>query len=176
MRTLTNPYPAEWQDLSDFTYLSALRLVRPVNRVRDRIGTNNNYILDRDFDVAISIDGERRVITAPRGLVTDLTSVPEPFRIFIGRVGPWLEAAIVHDWLYVAWQVVDASASARNRLFADRVMLLAMRAAEVGVVRRWAIYLALRAFGTRGFERREEPVFADLKDPAMETPMVIPVS
>ena len=36
------------------------------------------------------------------------------------RVGPHLEASIVHDWLYVAWQLEEGTEATEEwRLFAD---------------------------------------------------------
>ncbi len=174
MRPIANPYPDTWTDLSDFEYRSALSLIRPVNTVQDRMGEDGNYILNRDFDVCLSIDGQGHSITAPRGLITDLTSVPPLFRSIIGRVGPWLEAAILHDWLYRAWQVIPGKVpTERDRAFADRAMLIAMEAARVGWPRRYVIYLAVRLFGGRAFRRRET-VFAELERRAFATPLVIP--
>ncbi len=90
MRPVADPYPEAWKELSDFEYKSALSLIRPVNTVRDRMGEDGDYILNRDFDVCLSNDGQGHSITAPPGLVTDLTSVPPLFRSVIGRVGPRL--------------------------------------------------------------------------------------
>lgn len=169
-----NPYPDEWWELSEFEYLSALSLIRPLNAVQDRLGDDGDYILQHDFACSVSIDGDPTGLLAPRGMVTDLTSVPPVFRIFVGRVGPWLEAAILHDWLYVAWRHVPGrGVRARDRLFADRVMLLAMERARVPAWRRLAIYGALRLFGGRAY-RRGDMRFADLGDGSLETAMVIP--
>ena len=174
---MMNPYPDEWRVLGGFSYLAALSLIRPLNTVRNRLGEDGDYILQHDFDCCVTVDGEARVLTAPRGLITDLTSVPVLFRIFVGRVGPWLEAAILHDYLYVAWQLVPGrGVRARDRLFADRVMLLAMEAAGVGWVRRHMIYGALRLFGSRAYARMAANSFADLEDPALERPLVIPTT
>ena len=73
----------------------------------ERLGEDGDYILQHPFEADYEIDGDEwRRLTVPRGLITDLTSVPRPLRVFVGRVGPWLEAAIIHDYLYVAWQDV----------------------------------------------------------------------
>ena len=175
MRAFANPYPADWETLDGFEYRSALSLIRPLGTVLDRLGEDGDYVLDRDFDATIRVDGEEIGLTAPRGLITDLTSVPWLFRFFVGRVGPWLEAAILHDYLYVAWELVpDKEPTERDRLFADRVMLLAMEAARVGSLRRNLIYGALRLFGGRAFRRRSDRLFADLGEGAFRTPMVLP--
>ncbi len=173
-----NPYPEEWTDLRCFEYLSALSLIRPVSNLIDRLGDDGDYILQHDFDCAVTIDGDRRVLTAPRGLVTDLTSVPPIFRLVVGRVGPWLEAAIIHDYLYVAWALIEGhGVRPRDRLFADRVMLLAMEAAAVRPWRRYVIYWGVRLFGGRAYRRApRETAFADLGDSRLETPMVVPAA
>lgn len=177
MGLVTNPYPGEWVDLSAFEYLSALSLIRPLGSVTKRLGEDADYVLARDFDVRLRVDGVEIVLSAPRALVTDLTSVPWAFRWIVGRVGPWLEAAVLHDYLYVAWQLVPGKApTPRDRLFADRVMLLAMEAAEVGPLRRRLIYAATRAFGRAAFERRRDRIFADLDAPAYDTPLVLPAT
>lgn len=169
-----NPYPDAWRDLSSFEYLSALSLIRPLNTVQDRLGEDGDYILQHDFACAVSVDGDPTGLIAPRGMVTDLASVPLVFRVFVGRVGPWLEAAILHDWLYVAWRLVPGrGARARDRLFADRVMLLAMKRARVSAWRRLAIYGSLRLFGGVAY-RRSAPRFMELDHSALETAMVIP--
>jgi len=171
-----DPYPADWHRVSDFEYLSPLSLIRPVANLIDRLGEDGDYVLQHDFDCAVRVDGRRHVMTAPRGLVTDLTSVPPGLRGLVGRVGPWLEAAIIHDYLYVAWSFLPGRApQERDRLFADEVMRLAMEAARVRARRRWAIYLGLRALGARAYARADpDRAFADLGDHALQTPLVVP--
>lgn len=169
-----NPYPDEWTMLTGFEYLSAMSLIRPLNTVRDRMGADGDYALHHDFACCVDVDGEALGLTAPRGMVTDLTSVPGPLRPFVGRVGPWLEAAVLHDWLYVAWRLVPGrGARPRDRLFADRVMLLAMKRAQVSRWRRWTIYAAVRLFGGPSY-RSGDIRFVDLGERAMSTALLIP--
>ena len=40
------------------------------------------------------------MITAPKGCVTDLASIPRPCWILLPPDGPWVKAAIIHDYLY----------------------------------------------------------------------------
>lgn len=163
-----NPYPDRWQALTGFRYLTALSLIRPLNTVQTRLGEDGEYILQHDFIVELLVDGERLGITVPRGLITDLTSVPRLFRWFVGRVGPWLEAAIVHDYLYIAWQDVPGKTPLdRDRRFADRVMLIGMAAARVDFLTRWGIFLFLRVFGGFSYARRDARRYVDLDDPAL---------
>ncbi len=165
----TDPYPDAWHAITGFAYRSALSLVRPLNTVQSRLGEDADYILQRDFLVDYQIDGiETRRVVVPRGLITDLTSVPRLFRVFVGRVGPWLEAAILHDYLYIAWQDVPGrGVRPRDRLFADRMMLRAMEAAGVSAVQRWAIYAAVRVFGAAAYARRDDRRYADLDSPTL---------
>ena len=83
------------------------------------------------------------------GMFTDLSSVPRIARGIVGRVGPHLEASIVHDWLYVAWQVEEIKPTDEMRQFADDVFRAGMQKAKVGALKRWAIYQAVR-LGGRG--------------------------
>ena len=58
----------------------------------------------------------------------------------VGRVGRHLEASIVHDWLYVAWQVTGVMPQRHMWRFANDVMYSAMRKAgvskpQIGVVK-----------------------------------------
>lgn len=161
-----NPYPEDWEEITAFAYRSALSLMRPLNVVRSRLGEDASYVLQHDFVVDYALDGrETRRIVVPRGMLTDLTSVPRLLRAFVGRVGPWLEAAILHDYLYIAWQDVPGRGPRScDRLFADRMMLTAMEAAAVGPVERRAIYLAVRIFGADAFRRRNEDRYVDIAD------------
>ncbi|MBM9596437.1 DUF1353 domain-containing protein [Roseitranquillus sediminis] len=166
----TNPYPDRWARITHFAYRSALSLIRPLNTVQTRLGEDGDYILQRDFLVDYAVDGdEPRQIVVPRGMITDLTSVPVPFRVLVGRVGPWLEAAILHDYLYVAWQDIPGrGVRASDRLFADRLMLVAMEEAGVDVFRRRAIYHAIRLFGANAYARPNPDRYAELDDPGLE--------
>ena len=164
-----NPYPDGWKTLSDFEFLSALSLIRPLNTVQERLGEDGDYILQHDLLAKLDIDGESLGIQVPRGLITDLTSVPWFGRIFVSRVGPWLEAAMVHDYLYIAWQdVPDRRPREADRRFADEVFLLAMEHSEVSWWRRMLIYTMVRWFGGGPFRRRRSERYADLDDPALK--------
>lgn len=157
------PYPPGWTDLSDVQFDTDLVLVRLKDTVRMREAEDADYVVGADYTVRLTVDGVGWGIAVPRGLITDLTSVPAPLRIIASRVGPWLEAAIVHDYLYIAWQDVPGlRPRARDRAFADLVMLRAMEAAHVGVVKRRLIYFAVRAFGGRAFRRQSDERYVTL--------------
>jgi hypothetical protein len=81
----------------------------------------------------------------------------------VSQVGPHLEASIVHDFLYVAWQdVAGRGARARDREFADKVMRAGMEAAEVGTGQTWTIYQAVRLFGGSAFTETDQQRYIDL--------------
>ena len=161
-----NPYPDAPTKITDFRYDTALVLLRLRDAPRMRNGEDADYIVGRAYKISWQdAAGIWHPLTTPPGLLTDLTSVPRLFRFLVGRVGPWLEAAIVHDYLYIAWQDIgDRGAREADRRFADNLMLAAMIAARVGLLRRWAIFAALRVFGAAGYRRRSSQRFVDVTD------------
>ena len=158
-----DPYPPPGTPIAGFRYLSALWLMRPRDAVKLRTGEDADYIVARDFLVEWRPEGsEWRAIVVPAGLITDLTSVPRPFRWIVDRVGPWLEAAILHDYLYIAWQDVPGRRPTRaDRRFADDMMLAAMREAGVGQWTAGAIWLAVSLLGGRTFAEPNAERYAD---------------
>lgn len=159
------PYPPKWTEMSEVQFDTDLVLVRLKDTVRTREGEDADYVVGADYTIRLHVDGTVWGITVPRGLITDLTSVPAPLRVIASRVGPWLEAAIVHDFLYIAWQDVPGLRPRdRDRAFADLVMLRAMEAAHVGYVKRQLIYAAVRAFGGGAFRRKSDDRYVDLPD------------
>ncbi len=162
-----NPYPDAPTPIAAFRYDSALVLVRLKDAVKMRSGEDADYLLGRPF--AVSWQDQAGIWTpliVPQGLITDLTSVPRLFRFLVGRVGPWLEAAIVHDYLYIAWQDVPGRGAAeQDRRFADQIMRAAMQAAKVGPLRVWAIFTAVRIFGGSGYRKGAADRFIDMCDP-----------
>ena len=142
-----SPYPDEdWKRITGFWYETDLCLARL--KKRDcRFKSEDQYLVAKDYVVCLELDGSKNMtITVPRGAITDLASVPRPFRGFVGRVGPHLEASIVHDWLYVEWQKSKRIPTDDMRLFSDRVMLAGMLASGMGC-KAYVIYWAIRVFG-----------------------------
>ena len=159
-KCLPDPYPCEYKNnpsITGFKYQSHLHLLRLKQRPR-RIDTDREaqYIVDKNYTVCYQLNNLTwHAITVPRGTLTDLASVPRMFRGIVGRVGPHLEASIVHDYLYVAWQVKGKcpTDSMRLRRFADKLYLKAMREAGMGC-KAHLIYLAVRVAGGGIFCRR----------------------
>lgn len=164
-----DPYPAPGTPITGLRYESALVLARLRDAPKMRNGEDADYLTYRPYTVSwTSGDGEWRQIVVPDGFITDLTSVPRLLRWVAGRVGPWLEAAIVHDYLYVAWQDVPGKLPTReDRRFADDIMLAAMKEAEVRPWMAWAIHKAVSAFGGATYDGVNPERYVMLDDPAI---------
>ena len=145
---LDSPYPAPgWKCITGFWFKTDLCLTRLKER-DPRFGPEEQYLVAKDYVVCVELDGNKVwTIRVPRGAVTDLASVPPGFRWYVSRVGPHLEASIVHDWLYVAWQKHELLPTDDRRLFSDRVMLEGMLASGMGC-KAHVIYWVIRVFGT----------------------------
>ncbi len=170
-QTESSPYPEEYEDHSivEFGYMSDLQLLRLKKRL-PQIDPEQQYIVAKDYTVCFKLkkkncDSISTIsITVPRGMLSDLASVPSGFRWLVGRVGPHLEAAIVHDYLYMAWQLEPSTNNGEKismperRRFADDLMLAAMRKAGMGC-KAYVIYMAVRLFGCGVFKKRNpEPM------------------
>ncbi|MEM9009906.1 MAG: DUF1353 domain-containing protein [Pseudomonadota bacterium] len=148
---ITNPYVDGWQRVEKFDYETHLYLARARTAIRGSRGREAEYIVAADYTCSVTVDGARHQIQVPSGMLTDLASVPRLGRLFIGRVGPHLEAAIVHDFLFLAWQrIAGRGARTRDFDFANAVMQQAMIAADVGFLERNVIFLAVSSFVARG--------------------------
>lgn len=172
-----NPYPDESREIQDVSFEAPLLLYRPsgfLKSAKTGLVTHENrdiYLVGAPFrlrwaDELTGADGA--VITVPAGFITDLTSVPPLLRGIVSRAGPWLEAAVVHDFLYVAWQdVPERGHLERDRKFADDIMRAAMAESRVSPLTRWLIYWAVRVFGGPGFHRPDRLRYANCKDPTL---------
>jgi len=178
-----NPYPDGPVEVTGFSSRSALVLMRAaqVSEVRYREGADADYILAADYTVTWTAKGGvSKTLVVPRGMLTDLTSVPPVFRGLVNRVGPWLEAAIVHDFLTIAWRTLDGQGTVERRKFADDVMMAAMEFAQVGF-RRHLIFGALRAAALVSYPRQVDPttqtaLYVDLDDPDLQAQLPPDVS
>ena len=165
---IENPYPdGEWSEITDFCYLTSLILRREPKAVRTRGNKNKDadYILGEAYSVSYKLDGAEQNLTVPRGMLTDLASVPRIASLAgIGRVGPHLEASILHDYLYIAWQYLDPEHAPQraDKQFADELFRVAMTETSVKPLRREIIYRAVRWFGWSVYLERDPGAFVDL--------------
>ena len=173
-----DPYPNGPVCVVKAIQLSDLILLRTKEALINRENGEDVYLVGAPFAISwVAEDGTDGEITVPAGFITDLTSVPPLFRLFVSRAGPWLEAAVTHDYLYIAWQLVEGRGPRdQDRKWADDVMFAAMKAAKVSAWRRWAIYLALRVGGRWTYQRSGEGIanFGNVNDPRLEYLAAVP--
>ena len=133
---IKNPYPSERIQIDSAYYEGDLFLGRKATALPKK-NSESLYVVTRDYKVTYQIKGKKgyNSIIVPAGMLTDLASVPRWARSFYGRVGKHLEAAIVHDWLYMAWQLFhpykedhNETPPARYRDFADDLFYRLLRA------------------------------------------------
>lgn len=82
-------------------------------------------------------------IIVPRGFVTDFASTPPALRPLFPKLGRYIVAAIVHDYLY--WNQTC------TRQQADRIFEMAMEKAKVDSIRRNLMWVAVSGFGDQAW-------------------------
>ena len=114
------------------------------------------------------------IITVPRGFVTDLTSVPRVFWSFLPPDGPWVKAAVVHDFLYytqgdgVWYKRTGISRRERySRRAADDILREGMADRDIDAWAQFIIWAAVRVGGWIAWQRkhtklRAKPTAAEL--------------
>src|SRR4051812_14480980 len=98
-------------------------------------------------------------ITVPPGFVTDLASIPRWAWAVLPPDGPWVKAAVIHDFLYATkgdgvWKkhsTGNPRPEAYSRAEADGILRDAMRDRHVGVLARNVIWAAVRIGGGGGW-------------------------
>ena len=155
-----NPFPdGEIDDITDFEFLDELNFVRHARIHVDKPPTSL-WQVSAGFRARMTVhptDGDPYPLTieAPRGLHTDLASVPEALWSIVGPIGPHLEASIVHDYLYMAWTDFRDKALERDWDFADAVFLAGMAASNVTRFQRELIYSVVHSpIGWRVFRKK----------------------
>ncbi len=85
------------------------------------------------------IGNSTEIITVPKGFVTDLTSIPRFFWSAFSKTGPYMSAAILHDYLY--WD------QRCTRAEADKIFDIEMKSYGVNDTSRKLIFSAVSEFG-----------------------------
>ena len=153
-----DPFPSsDIRKITNFEYLDELKFVRHA-KVHVNKAPKSLWQLAANFRVRMTVERKDRssyslTVKAPRGLFTDLASVPSFLWSFVGPIGPHLEASIVHDYLYMAWTDFRPRAEKRDWNFADRVFLEGMRKSRVR--KRGLIYTAVHSDIGWGVFRRK---------------------
>jgi hypothetical protein len=109
------------------------------------------------------------VITIPKGMQTDLASIPRLLWTFLPPDGPWVQIAVFHDLLYKTkgagvWNFRDKDGNpigtprpslsrqtCYNRKDADELLRDGMADLGISGFRRWAIYNGVRIGGGAGW-------------------------
>ncbi len=131
-----DPFPAsKLDDITDFEYLDELKFVRHAE-VHVKKTPQSLWQLSANFRVRMTVhpkegDSYPLTIKAPRGLYTDLASVPDVLWSIVGPIGRHLEASIIHDYLYMAWTDFRAKAVRRDWDFADELLLAGLKVSKV---------------------------------------------
>lgn len=139
-----DPFPGTpLVDISGFTYLEPLVTTRAVAQPAPGV----EWIVFRDYTVALTVNGVATTLTVPANAGTDFSSVPPILQSILPKIGAHAEASVIHDWLYEAWKYHRPAPRRQDQLFADRVLLAAMAAAGVDRTTRDLAYYACREFG-----------------------------
>lgn len=94
------------------------------------------YRLKEDFTYESKKYGK---ITVPKGFETDFASVPRVFQLFVPVDGRYLDATIVHDYMY--------ENALRTKKEADAILAEGMKVLGVKKWRQIAINLGVKFFG-----------------------------
>lgn len=97
------------------------------------------FELTEPFEYHVGAFPSERVITVPKGFLTDLASIPRFLWSVFPPDGEYAKAAVVHDYLY--------RYPSTSRQFADAVFDEAMGVLGVKPWKRWLITHAVRLFG-----------------------------
>ena len=169
------PYPShgDGTSITSASYANDLCLGRKEGAILKK-NSEARYVVTRDYEVHYQIDGSntKHSIIVPAGMWTDLASVGKIGRALIGRVGKHLEASIVHDWLYVAWQLYppfstkfSAKPPARYRAFADNLFYHLLKASKGFYwIERAGMSRAVKTFGGGPFYKRNSLIIIDKKE------------
>lgn len=91
----------------------------------------------------LTYNRDTEVITVPENFHTDLASVPKALWAVMPPFGHHTKAAVLHDFLY--------HQASRSRKACDEIFLEAMALMGVSRTRRYLMYWAVRAFGSKAY-------------------------
>lgn len=162
------PFPEALGTPEDFCYVSDLALMRFLRGIQTGTGKDALYVVERDYTIAYTMAGTglKHEIIVPAGMLTDLVSVPPIGRAFVGRVGPHLEASIVHDFLYAAirWEECAETRKLKRR-FADDLLLAGVLASSLNSILARGVYRVVRWCGAYSVKKKGDGDFLDPKCP-----------
>lgn len=104
----------------------------------------------RDFRVQFALDDVKYIMTVPNGMLTDLASIPQVAQAMISKLGPHIEAAVVHDYLCVRGGDFEDAAHVRHHVSSETaadIFHVAMLAGGTNPQEAVLMALAVKAFG-----------------------------
>lgn len=107
--------------------------------------SNGKAVLLEDY--VYSINGYD--ITIFKGFVTDGASVPHSLQWLYNPFGRYIKAAIVHDYLYSAYNNTGI-----NRTLADKIFNFIMKEINIDSKIRRKFYIAVRCFGETSWKKK----------------------
>ena len=106
---------------------------------------------DKDRGRLYQVVGDHTYVTSygcftiPDGFISDLASIPRLFWGLLPRDGKYLEAALIHDYLYKTHNA--------PKKIADLIFLNEMARLNVRKTKRLAIYTAVKWFGGSSYRK-----------------------
>jgi len=102
--------------------------------------------LDKPFQYYTVIDGKKKYICVPKGFMTDFATIPRFLWSIFPAWDKYGKAAVLHDYLY-DYKVFD-------RKTCDHIFYEAMTVLRVPWWRRRLMYLAVRVFGGKYYNKK----------------------
>ena len=99
----------------------------------------HQWVLERDLTYEIGHKGSGKEIVAPEGFITDFASIPRLLWSIYSPFDTYLQAAVIHDWLY--WE------QTQTRKRADQIFTEGMKVLGVGIFTRNILFQNVRVFG-----------------------------
>ena len=145
-----NPFPQEKiEKITGLSYAGELKFVRHAKVHLDK-PPKSLWQLTGDFGASMTVHPKNGApysltISAPRGLYTDLSSVPQALWFVVGPIGEHLEISILHDYLYMAWTDHRETATRQDWRFADKMFLAGLKVSGVGWLKRSLMFVAVHS-------------------------------
>lgn len=112
-------------------------------------GETMAFALAEDFSKEITFNGELITVVVPKGMRTDLASIPRPLWNLIAPFGRYEEAAVLHDFLYQHGGLLFGLPKKLNRKEADALFKQVMLADDVNKRKAWLMWASVRIFGRK---------------------------
>lgn len=133
--------------MSRFTAHLGLVLIETPDGRADTKAGRAQWFVSTALPFEVGVEGSGEWITVPVGATTDLASIPWIARRLLPPDGPWVKAAVLHDYLYRT----KGLGGVYTRKQSDEIFLDAMTAVGVAAWKRQIIFQAVRLGGGRGW-------------------------